>query len=81
MNEYGSMAVQKLCKGNRRSRDLTPNQHWLSNRASTDVSFSKAVLVLLLNTVFSFSAILNVRMILAVPLPGIKYLIRQQYFV
>ena len=61
------MTVQKLCKDNRRSRDLTPKQQWLSNRASTDVSFSEAVLVFLLNTVFSFSAILNVRMILAVP--------------
>jgi hypothetical protein len=24
VDEYGDMTVQKLCKGNRRSRDLTP---------------------------------------------------------
>ena len=94
VDEYGGVAVQKLCKGNmvvwlcrscvrgnRGSRDLNPKQQWLSNRASTNVSFWNAFLILLLNTAFSFSAILNARMILAVPPHQVSVLIRQHYFV
>ena len=38
-DEYVGMPVQKRCEGNHRSRDPTPCQPWLLNRASPKCLF------------------------------------------
>jgi hypothetical protein len=45
VDEYVGIIVEEQCKGKHSSRDVTSSQQWLLNLTSTDMSYSQAQLV------------------------------------